>query len=67
MTSNEAADAVANCEAVTRPSMGFVPVKTNEQQAALAMHSERATTRFGSKTGDPEKDTIAYSRESSSR
>jgi hypothetical protein len=28
---------------------------------------DRPTTQFGSKTGDPEKDTIAYARESSSR
>ena len=28
---------------------------------------ERPTTKFGSKTGDPEKDTIAYARENSSR
>src|SRR5438046_673806 len=32
---NDAADAAAICEAVTRPSMRFVPVKTAEQQAAL--------------------------------
>ena len=28
---------------------------------------ERPTTQFGSKSDDPEKDTIAYARESSSR
>ena len=32
---NDAADAAAICEAVTRPSMRFVPIKTKEQQAAL--------------------------------
>ena len=32
---NDAADAAAICEAVSRPSMRFVPVKTVEQQAAL--------------------------------
>ena len=32
---NDAADAEAICEAVKRPSMRFVPVKTAEQQAAL--------------------------------
>ena len=31
---NDAADAAAICEAVTRPSMRFVPGKTSEQQAA---------------------------------
>jgi transposase len=38
---NDAADAAAICEAVTRPSMRFVPVKTEEQQAALAIHRAR--------------------------
>ena len=38
---NDAADAAAICEAVTRPSMRFVPVKTEEQQAALAVHRVR--------------------------
>src|SRR3954447_19659971 len=31
----DAADAEAICEAVTRPNMHFVPIKTAEQQAAL--------------------------------
>jgi len=38
---NDAADAAAICEAVMRPSMRFVPVKTEEQQAALTMHRVR--------------------------
>ena len=38
---NDAADAAAICEAVTRPSMRVVPVKTEEQQAALTMHRVR--------------------------
>jgi transposase len=38
---NDAADAAAICEAVTRPSMRFVPVKTIDQQAALALHRTR--------------------------
>ncbi|MEZ5934535.1 MAG: IS110 family transposase [Alphaproteobacteria bacterium] len=38
---NDAADAAAICEAVTRPSMRFVPVKTAEQQSALTMHRVR--------------------------
>lgn len=37
----DAADAEAICEAVTRPSMRFVPVKSAEQQAALALHRTR--------------------------
>jgi transposase len=38
---NDAADAEAICEAVRRPAMRFVPVKTAEQQAALMMHRAR--------------------------
>ena len=38
---NDAADAAAICEAVTRPSMRIVPVKTEEQQAALMLHRAR--------------------------
>jgi len=38
---NDAADAAAICEAVSRPSMRFVPVKTVEQQAALMLHRTR--------------------------
>ena len=37
----DAADAEAICEAVTRPSMRFVPIKSREQQAALSMHRAR--------------------------
>jgi transposase len=38
---NDANDAAAICEAVTRPSMRFVPLKTREQQAALMLHRTR--------------------------
>ena len=38
---NDANDAAAICEAVTRPSMRFVAVKTKEQQAALMLHRAR--------------------------
>jgi transposase len=38
---NDGNDAEAICEAVTRPSMRFVPVKSVEQQALLAMHRVR--------------------------
>jgi transposase len=38
---HDAADAEAICEAVTRPTMRFVPVKTAEQQAILALHRAR--------------------------
>ena len=38
---NDATDAAAICEAVTRPHMRFVPVKTEDQQAALMLHKAR--------------------------
>lgn len=38
---NDAVDAEAICEAVTRPTMRFVAVKSREQQAALSLHRVR--------------------------
>jgi len=38
---NDAADAEAICEAVTRPTMRFVPVKNCERQALLMQHKTR--------------------------
>lgn len=38
---NDAADAEAICEAVTRPNMPSVPVKSVEQQAILSLHRAR--------------------------
>ena len=38
---NDAADAEAICEAVQRPSMRFVPIKTMEQQSVLMLHRTR--------------------------
>jgi transposase len=38
---NDAADAAAICEAVSRPSMRFVPIKTEEQQADAVTHKTR--------------------------
>jgi transposase len=38
---NDSADAAAICEAVSRPSMRFVPVKAAEQQAVLMLHKVR--------------------------
>lgn len=37
----DAADAEAFCEAVTRPSMRFVPVKSEERQAACILMTVR--------------------------
>jgi transposase len=38
---NDANDAAAICEAVTRPSMRFVPIKSEQQQAGLMLHRSR--------------------------
>lgn len=38
---NDATDAEAICEAVTRPTMRFVPIKATEQQASLMLHRTR--------------------------
>jgi transposase len=38
---NDAADAEAICEAVSRPNMRFVPIKNVDQQAVLALHRVR--------------------------
>jgi transposase len=38
---NDATDAEAICEAVTRPNMRFVPTKTPEQQSCLTLHRTR--------------------------
>jgi transposase len=38
---NDAADAAAICEAMSRPQMRFVPVKSADQQALLMLHKTR--------------------------
>ena len=38
---NDVADAEAICEAAGRPNIRFVPIKTGEQQAVLALHRAR--------------------------
>ena len=40
---NDAADAEAICEAVTRPTMRFVEVKSPEQQSVMVLHKVRLT------------------------
>ena len=39
---NDGRDAEAICEAVSRPTMRFVAVKSVEQQAMLSVHTTRA-------------------------
>jgi transposase len=38
-------DAEAICEAVGRPNMRFVPIKTEAQQAVLALHRTHSLSR----------------------
>ena len=42
LNKNDAADAEAICEAVARPTMRFVPIKTVEQQGVLIIHRVRS-------------------------
>lgn len=42
---NDANDAEAICEAVSRPSMNFVAIKTSEQQAMLLVHRVRESVK----------------------
>jgi len=51
---NDAADAAAICEAVTRPHMRFVPVKEEHQQIVLGLHRTRQ--------GFVEERTATYNR-----
>ena len=47
---NDAADAAAICEAVTRPQMLFVPIKDEHQQATLTLHRTRQGKESGGAT-----------------
>ena len=49
---NDAADAAAICEAVTRPSMRFVPIKSVEQQSALMLHRDAGSLNPPADTTD---------------
>jgi len=51
---NDAADAAAICEAVTRPAMRFVPIKEEHQQIILTLHRTRQ--------GFVEERTATYNR-----
>jgi len=51
---NDAADAAAICEAVTRPTMRFVPIKEEHQQIILCLHRTRQ--------GFVEERTATYNR-----
>jgi hypothetical protein len=43
---NDAADAEAICEAVTRPTMRFVAIKTPEQQSAMMQRREAVALHY---------------------
>jgi transposase len=58
---NDANDASAICEAVTRPSMRFVPTKSEQQQSGLMLH--RSPAASGLSANDAvECDPRAYGR-----
>jgi transposase len=48
---NDAVDAEAICEAVTRKTMRFVPIKSREQQAALSLHRAQPVDQAAHATG----------------
>ena len=50
---SDAADAEAICEAVTRPTMRFVEIKTTEQQSVLILH--RTRQMFGALANDADQ------------
>ncbi len=54
---NDASDAEAICEAVTRPTMRFVPVKSEERQSVLIVgfHAELSRWGCGRKLGPPRR------------
>lgn len=54
---HDAADAEAICKAVTRPNMRFVPVKSPEQQAVLALHRQQAITHSDGRLSTTPKGT----------
>ena len=65
---NDAADAAAICEAVGRPSMRFVPVKAEAQQAALVLHRvrdllQRQRTPIGSADPPVTKQALPVARQ----
>jgi transposase len=55
---HDAADAEAICEAVTRPNMRFVPVKTAEQQAVLALHQVVRASSTANRTSQSNQGVI---------
>ena len=60
---NDANDAEAICEAVGRPNMRFVAIKSEEQQAVLMVHRAR-TLVVANRTGAGEPDPRAVSESS---
>jgi hypothetical protein len=50
---NDAADAAAICEAVSRPAMRFVAVKSEAQQAAAGLHKLRAAGQAADQGDQP--------------
>jgi hypothetical protein len=59
---NDAADAAAICEAVTRPSMRFVAVRSLENQATLMRHKTREMRTKDSRQSGPADASCACAR-----
>src|SRR5262249_7017973 len=57
---NDAADAEAICEAVTRANMRFVATKTVEQQSCLMLHRTRYHDKLDNRELDLEHDGFEY-------
>ena len=67
---NDAVDADACCEAMSRPGMRFVPVKSAEQQATLMLHKTRellVKQRTMSVTPRPSESALAAKEIASTR
>jgi transposase len=57
------AEAEAICEAVARPTMRFVPVKSPEQQSVMVLHRSRPQWRFREvRAGEPIPDQAGNRR-----
>jgi transposase len=59
---NDAADAEAICEAVRRPTMRFVPVKSAERQGVLVVKRRPIGTPYRRRIGPPSSTVFAVAR-----
>src|SRR5258708_21810323 len=57
---NDANDAAAICEAVTRPSMRFVATKSEQQQSGLMLHRSRQLLVCQAATAAPSRAALSW-------